>query len=461
MDAAYSFAENFVKTRYEDLPKDVVEATKKLTLDFLGVALGGSSESGIQELLQLFGEWGGKEESAVICSDQKLPATHAAQLNSTMGHSLDYDDTHDVAVMHSTVIAVPTSLALAERAGKLSGRDFITAVTLGIDMICRIGLASKVDTRSIMRGWHLTSLYGYVTAAAVAGKILGLDEEGIVNAIGIAYHQNAGNGQAVVDAGLTKRMGPGFATRSGLVAAFMAEKGITGAKNSFEGSYGLFNLYHNGTYDAKALTTDLGKHFEGINVSIKPYPCCRAVHSFIDCSLAMVKEHDMKPQDVAEITATCAEGAYKIVGSPPEIKRKPRTAVDAQFSIPWGVATALAKRRATMEDFKESAIHNEEVLGLSSKVQLEVDSSLGSTTMAAPATIKITTKGGQTYSGRIEYPLGSPQWPLTFDQCAEKFKDNASYAIRKLPAAKTDGIIDAVRQLEKVEDIREIIEMLR
>jgi len=460
MDAAYSFAKNFVRTDYEDIPQDAAEATKKLTLDFLGVALAGSSKPGVQELLELIAEWGGNEESTIFCSGRKVPAPHAAQMNSTMGHALDYDDTHDTAIIHSTVIAVPTCLAVAEHRGKLSGREFITAATLGIDMICRIGLASKLDTRSIKLGWHLTSLYGYMTTAGIAGRILGLGEDGIVNAFGIAYHQNAGNGQCVLDGALTKRMGPGFATRGGIVAALMAEKGITGAKNSLEGKYGLFNLYHDGNYDAKALTADLGKHFEGINVSIKPYPCCRFIHSFIDSTLAIVKEHNISAKDVAEIMLTCGEGAYNVVGSPIEVKRKPQTLVDAQFSLPWGVATAIVKRKVTMEHFTEAAIHSADILEVSSKIELEPDSSLGHTSLTAPAIVKIVTKSGETYSEQAEHPLGSPQRPLTFDQCAEKFKDCASYAVKKLPDKNLDGVVELVRQLEKVEDVREIIELL-
>jgi 2-methylcitrate dehydratase PrpD len=460
MDAAYLFAENFSRTNYDDIPQEEVEATKKLTLDSLGVTLAGSSKPGVQELMELISGWGGSEESTILCSGRKVPAPHAAQINATMGHALDFDDTHDNAVIHSAVITVPTCLAMAEYIGKLSGKDFITAATLGIDMICRMGLASKPDTRAIKLGWHLTSLYGYITAAGIAGRILGLDKDGIVNAFGIAYHQNAGNGQGVADGALTKRMGPGFATRAGIVSALMAEKGITGAKNSLEGEFGLFNLYHVGNYDGEALTANLGKKYEGTNVSVKPYPCCRCIHGFIDSTLEIVTDNNIAAQDVSEIVVTCGEGAYNIVGSPIEIKRNPQVIVDAQFSIPWAVATATVNRKVTIEHFTEEAIHNGDILEISNKVKLEPDSSFGHTSMIAPAIVKIVTRDGKAYTNQVEHTLGSPQRPLTFDQCAEKFKDCASYSIKKLPTGNINRVIEMIRQLESVEDVREIIALL-
>jgi len=134
MDAAYLFAKNLISVNYEDIPEDVVEATKKQILDNLGVAVGGSSKLGVKELLELIIDWGGKEESTILCYGNKVPAPNAAQVNATMSHALDYDDTGNGPV-HSSAVIVPTCLAVAERKGKLSGREFITAVSLGVDMI--------------------------------------------------------------------------------------------------------------------------------------------------------------------------------------------------------------------------------------------------------------------------------------------------------------------------------------
>src|SRR4030042_445376 len=315
MDAAYLLAKNLFKIKYQDIPPEVSEHTEKQILDILGVALGGSSKAGVKELAEIITDWGGKEESTLFCYGRKVPAPNAAQLNATMGHALDYDDTGD-GPTHPSVIIVPAVLAVAERQGKVSGREFVATVALGVDMMGRLGQAFRSGMKTAPvgghpgAGWHLTALYGYLASAGVAGRILGLDEEKLVNAIGIAYHQCSGNGQCVTEGALTKRMGPGFAARGGIVAALMAEKGITGAKESLEGEVGLFNLYHKGEYDPKPLTADLGKSFTGMNVGMKPYPCCKGTHSYVDVALAIVNKHKIKPEEIKEITVFCQDDKY-------------------------------------------------------------------------------------------------------------------------------------------------------
>ena len=460
MDATYLFAKNFVNVHYEDLPRDVVEATKKEVLDLSGVAIAGSPQPGVRELMEIVTTWGGREESSIFCSKQKVPAPNAGQVNATMVHARDYDDVHETAVMHPGVVTIPTALAAGELKGSLTGKEFITTVALGVDMICRLGLATRPGVSPIKTGWHFTTLYGYPTAALTAGRILGLDEERLVNAFGIAYHQCSGNGQCVVDGALTKRMGPGFSVRGGISAALMAGKGITGARNCLEGEMGLYKVYQHGEYDIHVLTDNLGKHFEGINVSIKPYPCCRGIHPSIDAALTVVTKHDIKPQDVREITISTGEANHSLLCTPFEQKVKPRNPVDAQFSIPWGVATAIAKRRVTMEDYTEAAIMNRDMLDLTSKIKAEVDSNLNKPQGIEPARVRVVTRDGGVFSEQIHHPLGSPERPMSFDDCVKKFKDCALYPEKKLSDDQIDRLVSLIVELEQVEDIREIIKLI-
>jgi 2-methylcitrate dehydratase PrpD len=194
MDASYLFAKNFANTKYEDLSSEVVEATKKEILDLLGVALGGANQPGATHVCELMKEWGGKEESSIIGSKQKVPAPNAAQANATMAHALDFDDVHEAAVMHPGIASIPVVLAVGEAQGNLSGKEFITSTALGVDMMCRLALATTPGKSPIELGWHLTSLFGFMGSAAVAARVMHLDEEKIVDAIGIGYHQCAGNG---------------------------------------------------------------------------------------------------------------------------------------------------------------------------------------------------------------------------------------------------------------------------
>jgi 2-methylcitrate dehydratase PrpD len=456
MDATYLFAKNLANIRYEDLPTEVVEATKKQILDLLGVTLGGFSKPGPKELREIVREWGGKEESSIIGCKQKVPAPNAAHVNATMAHALDYDDVHETAIMHSGVAVIPTCMAMAERRGNVSGKEIITAIALGVDMMCRLALATTPGTRPLNTGWHLTTLYGFLGAAGTAGRMLGLDEERMVNAMGIAYHQCSGNGQCVIDGALTKRMGPGFSVRGGITAALLAEKSVTGAKNCLEGEMGLYKLYHRGNYDNKALTINLGKTFEGINVAIKPYPCCRGVHPAIDAALALANENKLEAVDIQKIKLSVSEGHYHLLCEPEDAKLNPRNPVDAQFSIPWGVATALVRRQVTLEDFTDKAIKNQDILDLTNKTSIKIDINLNRAVNIEPTIVEITTREGSVYSKEVAHPLGSLERPMSFKDCARKFRDCA----KELSSEQADRVIEVISQLEQMADIRKLINLL-
>jgi len=469
MDAAYIFAKDLVTVKYGDIPRDAVEATKKHILDFLGVALAGSSKAGVKELQGIVADWGGKRESTVLCYGDKIPAPNAAQVNASMGHALDYDDVGTGG--HSAVVIVPTCLAVAERKGNVSGREFITAVILGVEIMCRMGfslalglsrnkpVAGEPGAGEPYGGWHSTPLHGFIAAAGVTGRMLGLDEEGVLNAIGIAYHQCAGNGQCVIEGALTKRMGPGFAAKGGITAALMAEKGITGVKNSLEGKDGLFNLYHRGRYDAKALKVRLAERFDGINVAIKPYPCCAGTHSHINAALKLVNKHDIKAGDVKEITIIDCD-PNNVLLFPLEARSHPENVVDSQFSIPWGVAVAIARRRVAIGDFTEEAIKSRDILNIADKISAELDPALARPGGTIVGRVKILTNSGKTYTEESGGTLGGLRDPLSYAECAAKFRDCASYSVKKLSGKDIEKVIELVGNLEEIADVNEIVARL-
>jgi 2-methylcitrate dehydratase PrpD len=455
MDAAYLFARNFVNTKYENLPPEVVEATKKEILDLLGVALGGVSQPGATHVCELVKEWGGKEESSIIGSKQKVPAPNAAQANATMAHALDFDDVHEAAVMHPGIASIPVAIAVAEAQGNLSGKEMITSAALGVDMMCRLALATTPGKSPIELGWHLTSLFGFMGSAATAARVMHLDEEKIVDAIGIGYHQCAGNGQCVKDGALTKRLGPGFAIRGGITAALMARAGVTGSKNTFEGEWGFYKQYMHGDYSREILTAELGKRFEGVNVAIKPYPCCRGIHPAIDAALALAIGQNIRGKDIKEIVLSVTDAHLSLLCQPEDAKRSPRSPVDAQFSIPWGVASAIVGRRVGLDDFTENAIKNRDVLEVTQKMRVEVDNALHRPG-PEPTRVKVTTKDERSFVKVVENPLGSLERPMSFDDCAMKFRDCA----KSLDAGKVQQVIQLVGQLEHLDDIRKIIRLL-
>lgn len=457
MDTTYSLAQNVVVTNYQNIPMEVVEVTKKEILDSLGIGLAGSGTAGIKEIVGIVREWGGKPESTILVYGGKVPAPNAAQVNASMVHALDFDDTHDLAVVHPASVAVPSALAMAERQGRVSGKELITAIALGVDLACRMALATKLR-RKIIRasgGWHPTVMYGFFSAAAVAGKLLRLDEEKMLNALGIAYHQAAGNVQCVADGAMTKKMGPGFAAKGGITAALMAEKGITGARDCIEGEVSIYNLYHDGC-NLDELTLQLGKSFEGANVSFKPYPCCRINHRYIDAALEVVKQYDIKPEEVDEIEVTAGTKTWNALCQPLDVKRQPRNIVDSQFSLPWTMACVVVRRKVGLKEFTEESIKDPALLKMSHKVTPVHDSSFEEK-MDSPMNIKIKTKRGE-FTQKTGAPYGSPANPMTMEAMTDKFRDCASVAIKSLP--QIDHVIDMVTKLEELDNVSDIFQWL-
>jgi 2-methylcitrate dehydratase PrpD len=458
MDLTLEFVKYFIKTRYEDLPASAVEAVKREVVDSLATAIGGSTKPGVGELVAMVKEWGGKEQSTVIAYGFKCPAPNAAQVNGTMIHALDYDDGHPIAVVHIGCTAVSTGFAVAERMGGTSGKEFITALALGADFMSRLGLATGAQTSAHAYGWHPTTLFGFLGAAAIASRIMGLDQEKTINALGLAYHQCGGAGSGVGDGALAKRMGPGLAAKAGITSALMAEQGITGERNPLNGRTGLFSTYLRGDIDLNRLTGELGKRFEGVNVGDKPYPCCGFSHPFIDAALALKSKYAIKPEQIKEIRAVGGQSGYTLC-EPLDIKRSPRTIVDAQFSVPYTVAAALINSSVTPEDFTSQSIKRENILNLAQKVSGALDEKM-TRHGVSPGKVTIIMNDGKEYAEFIEHPLGSIENPMNFKDCARKFRECSASSIKPLSAGKIDEAINLIGDMEKLPDATRVIQLL-
>jgi 2-methylcitrate dehydratase PrpD len=234
----------------------------------------------------------------------------------------------------------------------------------------------------------------------------------------------------------------------------MAKAGVTGAKNSLEGEWGLYRQYMDGDYSREILTADLGKRFEGVNVAIKPYPCCRGIHPAIDAGLALCGEQNIRSEDIEEITLSVTDAHLKLLCQPLEAKKFPRSPVDAQFSIPWGVASAIVGRRVGLDDFTEKAIGNKDVLAVTSKMRIEVDNSLHKPG-PEPTRVQIATREGKVFTRLVESPLGSLERPMSFEDCAKKFSDCA----KSLDPKNIERIIQLVSELDRLDDVRKIISL--
>ncbi len=451
-DLAYDLAGNAAKVKYNDLPKDAVKITKKFILDTLATTTAGSSAPRCERVVELVKDWGGKEESSIMIYGGKVTSENAALANSTMAHALDFDDTHDEAVVHSYISVLPAALAMAERVGGVNGKDLITAVAVGTDLMCRLGLAS------FGHDWVYSSTMAYFGATVAAGKILGLSEDKLHQAMGIAYSQCGGNLQCAKDGGLVKRMQPAFAAKTAITSSILAQKGITGARDIFEGQFGFFPSYHKGIYAREVVIKELGKVFEGANASVKLYPCCRYTHGSIDATLSIVQKNDIKPDDVVEVASHVTQDTYNIVGKPFEIRESPQ--VDAQFSIPYTVAVAIVRKNVFIDDFFVDKIKGDtQVLQLANKVRVVVDQEpIGKG--LAPCEVEIRTRDGKVSSERVEILRGDPRKPASVEEVAQKFRQCAAFSAKPIATEKIEEIIRIISNLETVADVGEVVRMV-
>jgi 2-methylcitrate dehydratase PrpD len=326
------------------------------------------------------------------------------------------------------------------------------AVTLGLDVACRVALAATVD-----RGWHRTAAMGIFGATAAAGKLLGLSVPQMVHAFGIAYSQAAGNRQCIVDGALTKRLQAGQAASSGVFAAVLAREDFTGAHHVFAGRYGFFPMYQPEGYDLQELTNSLGTVFCGEEISFKAYPCGRRAHATLDVALALYQQLDLataqEGQGIAEVVVTTDPQTYQDQFGPGTNKRCPTQVVEAQFSTPFLVAAALARGKVGIGEV--AAVDDPRVLALAARIQGAVRDN----TPEGWTQITVRRTDGRTATLETTSPSGSPERPLSETQLHAKFRDCAAHAIQPISAEVVERAIDLVSHLDETPNAVELIHL--
>lgn len=458
-DVVFVLADTVVSIRYEDIPEDVVENTKNSILDTVGNILAGSTFSTASEkIVALVKEAAGFEESTILVFGGKVPCWMAAFANGSMGHVLDYDDMHYEAAVHPTMSTFPAALATAERVHRLSGKEFITAIAVANDIICRMALAVTRGSKELVSGWNFRQVLGYFSAAAASGKMLNLDREQMVSSFGIASQLAAGTSQVAVGIGSTFRgIYPAPAGLGGVLSAIMAQKGITGPMSSLEGKAGLYRVYFDDLYDRDSITSGLGKNFESGNVGFKPWPCCGFAQTYVEATLRLIKEFDIRPDDITEITVVVGNAAQRLC-EPLEMRQRPPTSEDARWSIPWVVACAAARKKVIISDFTPEGIKSPEVLNLAQKVTPRFDPTLNVSGRMPPGKIEIKARN-EVFSKQVDYPYGHPQNPITRDDLISKFMDCASHSAKPLSKSNREALVKTISELEKIDDIRPMIEL--
>lgn len=436
---------------FADLPPEAVAAARLNIYDTLACAIAGLKAPGVPEVTELARDWGGNPQAQVMFSDLRLPAPQAAWLNGIAAHACDYDDTHDKAILHAGISVVPAALAAAEIAGRpVSGEQFYAAVALGLELICRIGVATRIGL--IKAGFIYSALFACFGAAAAAAKVLGLSEAQTMNAIGIAFTQAAGTHQVTRDGALTKRMQPGFGARAGMVAVAMAQKEIRGAQNVFEGIDGLSRIYLQDELDSAKLREGLGSHWHFVDLSYKPYPCCRMNHTAIDAALALREQPGFDLSKITAIRANINGQGNQAVGTPIEVRRAPDTVVRAQFSICYTMACALVQGRVGLSDFTDEALKRREIMEVAAKVTPVVDVEFERTMgrNVTPARVEVDM-GEATLSQTVLEAKGNFLTPMSAQEMRRKVEDCLTFS--GFDPARVDVFEQAIAGLEASADV--------
>ncbi len=454
-DLFTDIADFIVNTRYDKLPQSAVDGAKKSILDTLGVILAaGGMEPAVRAVVDFAMESGGREESSVLGFGAKAPAVTAAFVNGAMAHCLDYDDQTPWG-QHSASSMIPAVFAVAERQGNISGKDMIAAVAAGQDLFNRLRL--HVDWR---KDWNFSTVMGVYSATAATAYLLGLSRDQVANALGIASMQSSGTTAVINAVGSDLRaMYAGFPARGAVTAALLAEKGITGVPNLFEGQYGIFGMYFNNRYDREKILEGLGTDYTGGLTLYKRWPSVGTAHSHIHATIGLVREHALQADDIAEIRVFVGD-YHQLMCNPLEERRLPTTLVDAKFSLPFLVAVAAVRREISLWDFTDEALKDPCVLAVAQRVVPVADGALDWKLELPPGRVEILTRDGRKFERVGTRIPGSAESPMTWDQIVGKFTDCASVAVEPLSADQIKAVHRMVQTLERAEDATEVLQAL-
>lgn len=458
-DVVFVLAKNAVRLEFGDIPPEVIAATKNALMDTLGVMLAASGTvQACRQVADFVLDMGGAKESRIINFGGKVPAPMAAFANGAMGHALDYDDIHwkKGERIHPSSTIIPAALSMADREKGINGKQFLTAVALGRDTIIR--MARAVGGQGNWYIWQLTALFGTFAATVACCKILELDEDRIVDAMGIALSQAAGTMELRFAHGSDLGgMYSSFPAKAAVFSALMAQRGIKGLKTCLEGKAGLFNAYFGGQYHRKALTAALGKKIAGAKVSFKPWPACALSHVYIDGTIQMIQQHQISPDQIESVTVSGGKRCQTLC-QPLAARRRPATILDAKYNIIFPVAVAIAKGGVAINDFSEDGITDARVLALADKVTFRYDSQLEDPGSVPPGKVEIKLKTGKTLKKRVNLPYGHSRKPIPKEKLVAKFRDCASHAARKISTKRIDSVVKMIDRLEEIKNVGEVID---
>jgi 2-methylcitrate dehydratase PrpD len=360
-------------------------------------------------------------------------------------------------------VTVPVALAVAEKLGGVNGRELIAAIAAGTDIMTRLTQAIEVPDWTMTEGWFATQLLGFVAGAATAGRLLGLDEDGMENALGIGFNQMSGSRQMAVGAATHMRsMQAGFSGQGAILAAELARRGILGPKEIVEGRYGFFRNYvRDKAPDWDAIVSGLGTRFPLIEKhGFKIWPACAYTRPTNAATLFLREKHGLTPEDIASITVVGGTGGTQLLSEPLELKRRPKVSIDGKYSIPFTTAVMMAKGNVTLRDYTPEGLRDPRVLAMADRVSYrpvaEAQRGRGGSADVSKTSVEIVTKDGKVLHHRPDGVPGDPRYPVGWERLEAKFRDCVSFSAKPVAAGNLDRAIAMLRDLEDVADATQV-----
>ena len=447
-----------VNLRFQDIPDDVVEKAKACIRDWVCITVYGAESPWSTALLDLVREIGGKKESTILVHKDMVPCANAAMVNAVMALSYDMSDTYPRVELHPSCSVIASALSMAER-NDVSGKEFITSVVAGYEIITRVSeaLNKRPESFSAVRGFEANSIFPPFGAVTVAGKLLNLNEEQMTNALGLAGgSMGASTIEYLIDGNWTYRWNSGRASHNGIMNALMAEKGFVGPHAVFEGHwdkkgrFGVINALAGNMMYKESLTNGLGEKWNIKEMAFKYYGCCHYNQGYADGLVKLIKKYDFIADDIEKITAYLPHFAL-FLGVPREVKIKPKNLTISQWSLPAVLSTILVDRHLLnpKEQLSEHRLKDPKMLDLFNKVEIEKDKALDNAFMEEgifKSPLIVSLKNGKEYKitstckGFIHNPLTEEEMDNKFDTLTSDVFDDEKRTRVKNELKNLEGI---------------------
>jgi 2-methylcitrate dehydratase PrpD len=458
-DAVVPIADFTANLTFDRLPDSVVMAVKRILLDTLGTTLAANTLGvGCKELVRVVQRAGGSPDATLIGIGGKIPAANAALANGGLSHALNFDDVAGPRGSgHMGVTSIPAALAAAEYRRGVSGRDFLTAIAAGNELMARLGLAISLSEQGYSESKpQPTQMPGCFSATVSAGRALGLSSHQVHSALGHALMQASGGRQPVLEGRPAKAIYAAYSNQVGMLSALLVEAGLDCDCEVFEGEAGLFKTYYHGRYQRDALADGLGNDWRMLDVGFKLWPTTNVAAPFIDAARQLRDELDLNPDEVSDIHII--GGAHARTFCEPESRRKnPQSPVEGEDSIFFATAKALATGNVTLADLQpnDAGLRQREALLLTSRMHLTVEDELNRSGI-----VEVTLMDGRSASRRVDTPVGHPSNPMPAEMLQTKFFACAQHASLDLSRESLERVVDLVEHVDDVEDIAMIPRLL-